>query len=181
MQKPRMARLQFPVSPTAETHPLEQISKNLMEALVLEEIERQLSQTSPKQQKLYSKPSLLAFALNRLPGLYATSKRGRSIQEEQARAHLGPKIEQVVRQAFAAVTNDPLRSSVDNWASSDETELQRIMIELQDLLQYPQLNPENLIGVVKERILQSARGEFLLDNLQSLDWEKHPLHQRSCS
>lgn len=181
MQISKKARLQYPASPELETNPREQISTNLMEALVLEEIERQLSQLPSKQRKMFSQPALLAFALNRLPALYATSKRGRDLQEQHARAHSWPKIEQAVRQALAAVNNDPLRSSIDNWKGPDETDLQRIIIELRALLEYDKLNAENLVELVKERVLQSARGEFYLEDFQGLDWEEHPLYQQSCS
>ncbi|MCS6813064.1 MAG: late competence development ComFB family protein [Cyanobacteria bacterium] len=49
------------------------IYRNAMESLVAEELERQFQLVPPKLGRYLSREEVTAFALNRLPPLYATS------------------------------------------------------------------------------------------------------------
>lgn len=85
--------------------------RNALEPLVVEESQRQLQQFPPKMLGSLKPERVLAqvvaYALNRLPALYATSDRGWQFQQHQAQK-LRPQIVMAVRQGFAAVQRDPL-------------------------------------------------------------------------
>ncbi len=93
------------------TTPVRKISpcRNAIEPLVEEEVERQLQHLPPQMVKYIDPVQVLAYALNRLPALYATSEEGWHRQQLRAKQHLSNQIFTAVRQGFAAVQKDPLR------------------------------------------------------------------------
>lgn len=96
--------------------------RNAVEPLVLQEAQRQL-QKLPSKLLVSLNPEqviaqVVAYALNRLPGLYATSDRGWKFQQQQAEK-LVPEIEKAVRQGIAAVQRDPLTPV---WNESNESQ-----------------------------------------------------------
>ncbi|MGL5195679.1 MAG: late competence development ComFB family protein [Chroococcales cyanobacterium] len=100
--------------------------RNALEPLVVEESQRQLQQLPPKMLGSLKPESVLAqvvaYALNRLPALYATSDRGWQFQQHQAQK-LRPQIVMAVRQGFAAVQRDPLTPV---WDDAPEPEPQEM-------------------------------------------------------
>ncbi len=100
--------------------------RNALEPLVVEESQRQLQQLPPKMLGSLKPDRVLAqvvaYALNRLPALYATSDRGWQFQQHQAQK-LRPQIVMAVRQGFAAVQRDPLTPV---WDDAPEPEPQEM-------------------------------------------------------
>jgi len=85
--------------------------RNALEPLVTEEVKRQLEQLSPKLVKYINPEQVIAYALNRLPPLYATSIEGWTRQQQLAKTKLEKQIFLAVRQGLAAVQRDPLKVS----------------------------------------------------------------------
>lgn len=154
-----------------------QLSDNLTEQLVQAEIDRQFVALSDKVRVFIRRADIMSYALNRLPALYATTNRGRQKQVEQAYSILYPQMEAVVRQAIAAVLHDPLRTDHDSWQSQDQEKADQVLLELSHLLQI-ECGWDDVMKVVRYRLLQAARGEFYLDSVEFMDWEQHPLHQK---
>jgi hypothetical protein len=84
---------------------------NAIEPMVVEEVERQLNKLSPKMLKYVDPAQVIAYALNRLPALYATSEEGWHWQQVRAKTKLKQQITIAVRQALIAVQSDPLKVS----------------------------------------------------------------------
>lgn len=82
---------------------------NVLEPLVAEEVQRQLQYLPPKLVKYINPAQAIAYALNRLPALYATSERGWQLQQQRAKEKLADQIAIAVRQGLAAIQLDPLR------------------------------------------------------------------------
>ena len=61
------------------------IYRNAMEPLAIEEIDRQMQQLPIHVAKSINKADAIAYALNRLPPLYATTEEGWTWQQERAR------------------------------------------------------------------------------------------------
>lgn len=61
---------------------------NAMEPLAIAEIERQMQTMSPSVTQSINKDDAIAYALNRLPPLYATTEEGWNWQQERARETL---------------------------------------------------------------------------------------------
>lgn len=95
------------VSSTSRNQPLTYI--NVLEAIVIEEVERKIEKLPPHLAKYINPAQVVAYALNRLPSLYATSEEGWRRQQLKARTELKNQIIMAVRQGFAAVQKDPLK------------------------------------------------------------------------
>ncbi|MFB2935949.1 late competence development ComFB family protein [Aerosakkonemataceae cyanobacterium BLCC-F154] len=87
------------------------IYRNAIEPMVVQEVEYQLRQLPPKILKYIDPIQVIAYALNRLPALYATSEEGWHWQQVRAKTKLKGQITTAVRQALIAVQTDPLKVS----------------------------------------------------------------------
>jgi len=154
-------------------------SRNVMEALVVEEVERQCKALPYKIAKSTSPTEVTAFALNRLPALYATSKRGWQRQLQRGKTEFQPQIATAVRQGIMAVQRDPLRSeSPLNFQEEDAAAI--ALQDLKLLLQCEDLSWQNLNVVVKQALIDTLRGKITWAYAAGdhFDWEKYPHHQR---
>lgn len=85
--------------------------RNVMEALVIEELERQM-QLLPSDLVDYINPAqVIAFALNRLPPLYATSFDGWQKQEIRAKKQFENQIYLAVRWGLTVVQREPWKGA----------------------------------------------------------------------
>jgi len=85
---------------------------NIMESLVLEEVDEQLSrQISSQLAEYINRMEVATYALNRLPALYASSQEGLYYQVKRAKMQCREKIGEAVRRGIAAVLRDPIRTS----------------------------------------------------------------------
>jgi hypothetical protein len=132
--------------------------RNAMESLVAEEVERQMQRLAPNLLRYINTTEVVAYALNRLPALYATSEKGWRQQRLRGKSELGNQIVIAVRQALAAVQKDPLRASTP-LKLQDNIESQSALQELKHVLQHEELSWRNLVDVVEQTLIKTARGE----------------------
>lgn len=133
--------------------------RNVMESLVAEEVERQFQHIQPRLARYLSKEEVTAFALNRLPALYATSEKGWRQQCIRGRRDCGTQIATAVRQALVAVQRDPLRMEAP-LNSHEDTESEAALRELKAILKREELSWRNLVESVEQALLKTARGEI---------------------
>ncbi|WOD39004.1 late competence development ComFB family protein [Nodosilinea sp. E11] len=129
---------------------------NVMELLVAEEVEKQLKTLQPRVLKYLKRVEVETYALNRLPSLYASSEKGWQHQYEKAKRELHNQIKGAVRQAFAAVQVDPIRSSEP--INLKEQEAATVALNaLREMLKQPDLSWEGAIN--RLRSMLGMRGE----------------------
>ena len=80
---------------------------NVMEELVLTEAISQVAAVEAKSEKTLDLGDVAAYALNRLPPLYATTEEGASYQRDKARAELSELIAQQVSESVGRSLNQP--------------------------------------------------------------------------
>ncbi|WP_370623475.1 late competence development ComFB family protein [cf. Phormidesmis sp. LEGE 11477] len=80
---------------------------NVMEELVLTEAISQVAEVEAKSEKTLDLGDVAAYALNRLPPLYATTEEGASYQRENARVELSELIAQQVSESVGRSLNQP--------------------------------------------------------------------------
>ena len=80
---------------------------NVMEELVLTEAISQVAEVEASGEKTMDLGDVAAYALNRLPPLYATTEEGASYQREKARAELSELIAQQVSESVGRSMNQP--------------------------------------------------------------------------
>ncbi len=139
-------------------HDSAQTYRNVMESLVVDEVEKQFQRLSAKVTSYVNKAEVIAYALNRLPALYATSEKGWEQQRARARKELDSQIVAAVRQAIAAVQRDPLRAVVPLKIGAEQ-ESQAVIQELKELLGQEDLSWRNLVDAVENALIRTARGE----------------------
>jgi hypothetical protein len=80
---------------------------NVMEELVLTEAISQVAEVEANSEKTLDLGDVAAYALNRLPPLYATTEEGASYQREKARAELSELIAQQVAESVGRSLDQP--------------------------------------------------------------------------
>ena len=80
---------------------------NVMEELVLTEAISQVAEVESKSNQTLDLGDVAAYALNRLPPLYATTEEGASYQRDKARAELSDLIAQQVTESVGRSLNQP--------------------------------------------------------------------------
>lgn len=135
------------------------IYRNVMESLVKEEVERQFQLIPPRLARYLNKEEVTAFALNRLPAMYATSEKGWRQQVIRGRRDCGTQIATAVRQALAAVQRDPLRMETP-LAPPDDSEALNALRELRKILGREELTWKGLVDAVEQALVRTARGEI---------------------
>lgn len=139
---------------------------NVMEPLVTEEVQRQLQRLPAKVKPYINEVEVIAYALNRLPPLYATSEQGWQQQQRKAKHTMGNQITQAVRQAIAAVQQDPLRSTKP-LLPHDQQDARLALTGLRELLHTSDLSWKNLVDQVERALVSATRGEMTWQQRQS--------------
>jgi hypothetical protein len=143
---------------------------NVMELLVKEEVEIQLGALqarNPRFLNQINQTELVALAMNHLPSLYATSKKGVQFQRQTGKTQHGAKIKDVVHRALATVLKDPLRSSEPLEPQGSES-LQSTLNELRSLLRNPSINWDNLPTAIERALKQAQEGTVSRTNRQAV-------------
>ena len=152
------------------------IYRNAMESLVLEEVDRQFCRLPSRLADHLSRVEVIAYALNRLPPLYATSEKGWRQQRLRGKSELGPQIHTAVRQALVAVQRDPLRT-VTPLQFPEELEPQQALESLKEILGEKRLDWTNLVDVVKAALAAAGRVAVASNqNRQDYDWQDKRYH-----
>jgi hypothetical protein len=134
----------------------DQVSRNVMEVLVVEEIERQISRYSTNVTRYINRVEVATYALNRLPPLYASSHEGFNKQKLRGRTQFSAEVTKAVRQGFAAVQKDLLRNSTPLIAQGDcDLEAAKNALqELADFLPHREFSWDNLVKTLKPILIQ---------------------------
>jgi len=128
--------------------PSRDVPRNVMEALVAEEIEAQMQLLSVRDQQTLQRSQIMGYALNRLPGLYVTSEKGWERQWSQGKNKYQCPIKIAVRQGVAAVLRDPLRD-VTVLSSHPPDVAEAALTQLRRLLMRQELSWHNIVATVQ--------------------------------
>jgi hypothetical protein len=145
------------------------IYRNAMEALVVEEVERQMCRITARQAEYINQAEVIAYALNRLPSLYATSEKGWNQQRLRGKNELDKQITMAVRQGLVAVQRDPLRLATP-LQFPEEMEPQQVLQDLREILGTDALSWKNLVQVVKRALANAANDAANLPKVEYYDW-----------
>ncbi|BFM40626.1 late competence development ComFB family protein [Synechocystis sp. LKSZ1] len=114
-----------------------QVSINLMEVIVKDEIFEELQKLPTNVAKFVSVAEVAAYALNRLPPLYVSSEEGKYYQQRKVE-EMRDSIHRAVLQGIGAVMRDPIRKAtplnlcnIDTFSSAHTilTELEEFVRE----------------------------------------------------
>lgn len=111
--------------------------RNVMEVLVQEEIARQTAAFSPEELEYVNLVEVTAYALNRLPPLYATSHEGFYRQLKLGREQMVTQLRAVIRKGLRMVSDGPPRLTTPLKPVADlQREEQSAQAAFTDLAEY---------------------------------------------
>jgi hypothetical protein len=130
--------------------------KNVMELLVEEEVGRQFKALPTRVSTYVNQVEWVAYALNQLPPLYATSEQGLRYQIQRGKAKYKAEIRQAVQRALAAIGRDPLRTSTP--LQSPQAPFRKVLTQLRFLLRNDQIDWDTLPLAVEKALERASRG-----------------------
>jgi hypothetical protein len=130
---------------------------NAMEMLVEEEVDRRISKLSQGHQAYLNRMEIIAYALNKLPPLYATGEKGLEHQMQIGRTQHGARIQQAVQLSLAAVLRDPILNYTPLKLQAPAG-MREILKRIQILLHNEQIDWETLPDILENLMKQTSRG-----------------------
>jgi len=134
---------------------------NTLENLVGSVAHRQISKLSPSLRQQVTLEEVSAYALNRLPPMYATSENGLQYWRDRARTELSSDILITVRQGVITILKSPSRFLPPLPSDKFSTEQELAIVELQDILQITDIDWRNVAEIVQDALELYQRGEFI--------------------
>jgi Late competence development protein ComFB len=131
--------------------------RNILEDLVIEEARSQIQRLGSRVRSQIVPGEVAAYALNRLPPLYASTDRGWLQQRKRANTDLRSQIVNAVQQGMIAVRKDPLRQP----KPMPQVELESTALSLSKLgklLNKPDLTWKEVPATVEETLMSSSQG-----------------------
>lgn len=123
--------------------------RNAMEPLVAEEIDRQLQKLPGDVAKSINKAEAIAYALNRLPGLYSTTEEGWHWQQKR----IGEKSADLVAQAASwGIKAAQRKNKAFSTPLQSQSEAEAALQELKELLGRADLSWQNVVAVVAQTV-----------------------------
>ncbi len=129
-----------------------QSCKNAIEEMVIQEVQSQLTKAPQSQRNTVNINDVAAYALNRLPPMYATSQQRWFQQQRRARTEFMGQIETMVRRALIHAKPDVLRDITP--LSEKETENQAVtLVKLQQLFGVEDMTWRDLPAVLDNALM----------------------------
>ncbi len=125
---------------------------NAMETLVREEIDRQLTEADTVYPQNFDRSDAIAYALNRLPALYATTQEGWDRQMKRARRGLMDLVSMTVTWGINEAQRKYKPCETPLASEQVRPPAERALAELQLLFGREDLSWDNLSAVVHEAV-----------------------------
>ncbi|MDX1978361.1 MAG: late competence development ComFB family protein [Pseudanabaenaceae cyanobacterium bins.68] len=130
---------------------------NVLENLVLSAAQAVAKQVDADVRSQINLAEVSAYALNRLPPMYATSQRGWEVLRRKAKEELAREILLRVKAAFEQVLNRPKRNPQPLPFQKIELEYDDALLQLQIILHREDLNWLNLTDIVEQELNSAYR------------------------
>lgn len=132
---------------------------NILESLVSAIVERRVQRLDETIQKKISIDDVAAYVLNRLPPMYATSRRGLQSLRQRVKSEMTNQIISIVKEALVKVIQSPERALSPLPFERFNLELEDTLIQLRELLQRDDITWRNVAEIVEE-CLRTPRSDY---------------------
>ncbi|OIP77896.1 MAG: hypothetical protein AUK48_02790 [Oscillatoriales cyanobacterium CG2_30_44_21] len=136
---------------------------NILESLVTAIIERRLQRLDKSTHQKINVDDVAAYVLNRLPPMYATSRKGLQNLRQRVKSEMTQQIINMVKEALSKVTQDPDRALSPLPFEKFNLELEDTLVHLRELLGRDDITWRNVAEVVEE-CLRSPRSSYPMWN-----------------
>ncbi|MDX1977784.1 MAG: late competence development ComFB family protein [Pseudanabaenaceae cyanobacterium bins.68] len=131
---------------------------NVLEGLVLEACDRQIQRLDPSYTRPISLEEVAAYALNRLPPLYATSEHGYRELRLRVKNELKADVIEKIREGIIKLTQSPMRKFLPPPFEKIDHQRDEAIAQLQTILQEPELTWEGLPEQIADILRQTREG-----------------------
>jgi len=131
---------------------------NALEKLVIANVKKQMIQLATVLARPVKVEDAAAYALNRLPTMYATSAEGLLYQQQKATTELADDISSTVIQALLTLGKAPTRMVGPLPINKFDLEEEQALSELKPILQRDEITWRNVTTLVEEA-LELAKGD----------------------
>ncbi|WP_271254742.1 late competence development ComFB family protein [Pseudanabaena sp. Chao 1811] len=132
---------------------------NILESLVSAIVERRVQRLDEAIQKKISIDDVAAYVLNRLPPMYATSRRGLQSLRQRVKSEMTNQIISIVKEALVKVIQAPERALSPLPFERFNLELEDTLVQLRELLQRDDITWRNIAEIVEE-CLRAPRSDY---------------------
>lgn len=132
---------------------------NILESLVSAIIERRVQRLDESIQQRISIDDVAAYVLNRLPPMYATSRKGLQNLRQRVKSEMTQQIINMVKEALTKVIQAPDRSLSPLPFEKFNLELEETLVQLRELLGREDMTWRNVAEVVEE-CLRSPKSNY---------------------
>ncbi|MDX1976892.1 MAG: late competence development ComFB family protein [Pseudanabaenaceae cyanobacterium bins.68] len=133
---------------------------NVLEKLVISVAQSQMQRLEPQAAQRVNLYEVVAYALNHLKPMYATSEQGLQQQRQRAKIELSVEIIQTVRQAIVKMVNTPPRTVTPIPFIKMQENQEKALEELREILKVDHLDLTNLVGLVARAIAGESKAEI---------------------
>ncbi len=131
---------------------------NILESIVAAIIERRVNRFDEATQKKISIDDVAAYVLNRLPPMYATSRRGLQNLRQRIKSEMTSQIISIVKEALTKVIQAPERALSPLPFEKFNLELEEALVQLRELLQREDITWRNIAETIEECLREPRAG-----------------------
>ncbi|MEA5479066.1 late competence development ComFB family protein [Pseudanabaena galeata UHCC 0370] len=132
---------------------------NILESLVTAIVERRVNRLDEGVQQKINIDDVAAYVLNRLPPMYATSRRGLQNLRQRVKSEMTSQIISIVKEALNRVVQSPERALSPLPFEKFNIELEDALVQLRELLKRNDVTWRNVAEVVEE-CLRAPRSDY---------------------
>lgn len=132
---------------------------NILESLVTAIVERRVNRLDEVVQKKINIDDVAAYVLNRLPPMYATSRRGLQNLRQRVKSEMTSQIISIVKEALNRVVQAPERSLSPLPFEKFNIELEDALVQLRELLKRDDVTWRNVAEIVEE-CLRAPKSDY---------------------
>jgi hypothetical protein len=123
---------------------------NILESLVTAIVERRVNRLDEAVQNKINIDDVAAYVLNRLPPMYATSRRGLQNLRQRVKSEMTSQIISIVKEALNRVVQAPERALSPLPFEKFNVELEDALVQLRELLGRDDITWRNIAEIVEE-------------------------------
>ncbi|MFM7602040.1 MAG: late competence development ComFB family protein [Pseudanabaena sp.] len=132
---------------------------NILESLVTAIVERRVNRLDEGVQQKINIDDVAAYVLNRLPPMYATSRRGLQNLRQRVKSEMTSQIISIVKEALNRVVHAPERALSPLPFEKFNIELEDALVQLREMFKRDDITWRNVAEIVEER-LRAPRSDY---------------------
>jgi hypothetical protein len=144
---------------------------NVLEKLVLSLAFHQVQKLNPTIGETVDLGEIVAYVLNRLPPMYATTDRGYQQLRLRAREVHGRQIVDTINEAIKLILDSPTRARVPLPQARFEAEQEEALEDIKWILKRDDINWRNVASIIEKSLGQAIFGE--------IDWQRRQQRTRN--